>query len=126
MKMRTIITIVTMVSFSISSFGCYVSRVYQQADRDQINESQNIVKVVTDNSVEVRFDSDSTASVKLTDKSVEEQSRNGVIKSIPIDSVKTFHTKDFSIALTVLSSVGFIAVAGLVYIGILRKAASQD
>ncbi len=126
MKIKKLITVQTIITFSVFSIGCYVTREYQKEDIGKIKGSQNIERVTTQNGNVIRFDSDSTECVKLNDRSIDELSRDGIIKTVPIDSVKSIHTKDFSVVLTTLSTVGFIGVAGLVYIEILRSAAGQD
>jgi hypothetical protein len=124
--MKRIFTILTIISFTTFTIGCYTVHEYQREESGKIKESQSIVRVVTVSNNVVRFDSDSTVQVRLNLKSIDELSNDGIIQSVPIDSVKTIHTKDFSIGLTALSFVTFVAVAGLVYIEILRNAANRD
>jgi hypothetical protein len=109
---RACITILTLCTFTLMTFGCQSSKQILASESGKIKEPQKIYKIETLDGRTINFEDDPLGYAMLRSTSIERFMKDGSIETIPLSSVKLIYTKQVDPINTVLWVV--IGIAGVV------------
>jgi len=94
--MKQIITIITLLTFSVFTIGCSSYQVITPDKRNEIKETEKIFMVVKSNNENIKIGNGGIDSLKIGGNDLEVYSNSNSINKIPFDSIKTIYTKEYS------------------------------
>lgn len=120
--MKAALTIITCLTFSLFSVGCYSLNAIDMNEKNRLPERRNIYLIEKKNNEVVRCKADDVDSSRVTADQIELYHNGAAVRTVAIDSVKSVYTKDFNTIGTItLGGVGLGLLLIGVYVSILRS-----